>query len=138
MSFRVCLFNIVLICASAVCRWLWAKLMRQELQSWIAYVNGVPMRKDNNKPGPSGMSRNEAYSLYESWGGRDCLLPVTNMDLIRELKEELGGPELLDFCDSDLSARAQDAYDSLGAFSLRFENVWTVFQRLLPLVFPHT
>jgi len=110
--------------------------MKQELQSWVAFANGVPMRKDNNKPGPSGISRNEAYTLYESWGGRDCLLPVHNMELIRELKESLGGAELLEFCDPELSARAQDAFDSLGAVDLGFENVWVVFQRILPLVFP--
>lgn len=137
-KFSLHIFCLMLICSSTVCRWLWAKLMRQELRSWVAYVNGVPMRKDKNKPGPSGISRNEAYSLYESWGGRDCLLPVTNMELIRELKEVLGGPELLEFCDPDLSARAQGSYESLGTFVLRFENVWRVFQRILPLVFPRT
>jgi hypothetical protein len=112
--------------------------MRQELQSWVTYANGVPMRKDRNKPGPSGMSRNEAYSLHESWGGRDCLLPVTNMKLIRELKEVLGGPELLEFCEPELSARAQNAYESLGTVALQFNNVWRVFQQILPLVFPRT
>jgi len=123
---------------STVCRWLWAKLMKQELQSWVACANGVPMRKDKDKPGPSGMSRNQAYSLYESWGGRDCLLPVTDMELIRKLKEAVGGAELLEFSSPDLSTRAQDAFDSLGTFNLRFENVWVVFQQILPLVFPRT
>jgi len=124
--------------ASMVCRWLWAKLIRQELQSWVAYANGVPMRKDKGKPGPSGMSRNEAYSLYESWGGRDCLLPVTNTELIHELKEVVGGAELLEFSSPDLSTRAQDAFNSLGTFNLGFENVWIVFRQILPLVFPRT
>lgn len=124
--------------ASTVCRWLWAKLMKQELRSWVTYANGVPTRKDKDKPGPSGISRNEAYSLYESWGGRDCLLPVTNMELIHELKEALGGTELLEFSDPDLSARAQDAFDSLGTFTLRFDNVWVAFRQILPLIFPHT
>jgi hypothetical protein len=112
---------------SMVCHWLWAKLMKQELQTWVKYVNGVPMRKDKSKPGPSGMSRNEAYSLYQSWGGRDCLLPVTNMELIHELKEAVGGAGLLEFSDSDLSRRAQDAFDGLGSFALGFENVWLAF-----------
>jgi len=84
------------------------------------------------------MSRNQAYSLYESWGGRDCLLPVTDMELIHELKEAVGGAELLEFSSPDLSMRAQDAFDSLGTFNLRFENVWVVFQQILPLVFPRT
>lgn len=96
------------------------------------------MRKDKGKPGPSGKSRNEAYSLYESWGGRDCLLPVTDMKLIRELKEALGGAKLLEFSDPDLSMRAQDAFDSLCPLILGFENVWLVFQHILPLVFPRT
>ena len=132
------LFSHVFMDASTVCRWLWAKLMKQELQSWVTYANGVPMRKDKDKPGPSGISRNEAYSLYESWGGRDCLLPVTNMELIHELKEALGGARLLEFSDPDLSVRAQDAFDGLGTFTLRFDNVWVVFQQILPLVFPRT
>ena len=132
------LFLLALIFISLVCRWLWAKLMKQELQSWVAYANGVPMRKDKNKPGPSGMSRNEAYSLYESWGGRNCLLPITNMQLIRELKDAVGGAELLEFSSPELSTRAQDAFDSLGALTLGFENVWIVFRRILPLVFPRT
>jgi len=89
----------------------------------MAYANGVPMRKDKNKPGPSGMLQNEPYSLYKSWGGCDCLLPVNNMELIHELKEALGGAELLEFCGPELSARAQDALDSLGGVTLRFENV---------------
>ena len=96
------------------------------------------MRKDKDKPGPSGMSRNQAYTLHDSWGGRNCLLPVDNMELIRELKEALGGAELLEFCDPELSARAQDAFDSLGTINLRFDNVWVVFQGILPLVFPRT
>ena len=124
--------------ASTVCRWLWAKLMKQELRSWVTYANRVPTQKDKDKPGPSGISRNEAYSLYESWGGRDCLLPVTNMELIHELKEALGGTELLEFSDPDLSARAQDAFDSLGTFTLWFDNVWVAFWQILPLIFPHT
>lgn len=137
-EFSECIAFRVFTCASTVCRWLWAKLMKRELQSWVTYANGVPMRKDKNKPGPSGMSRNEAYSLCESWGGRDCLLPVTNMELIRELKEALGGAALLEFSNPDLSARAQDAFDSLGICTLGFENVWVVFRQILPLVFPRT
>ena len=112
--------------------------MKQELRSWVAYANGVPTRKNRDKPGPSGMSRNEAYSLYESWGGRDCLVPITNTELIRELKDAVGGAELLEFSSPELSMRAQDAFNSLGALTLGFENVWIVFQQILPLVFPRT
>lgn len=40
------------------------------------FRNDARMRTDNDKIGPSGMSRNEAFSLPEQWGGCDCLLLV--------------------------------------------------------------
>jgi hypothetical protein len=92
------------------------------------------MRKDNEKPGPSGMSRNEAFSLPESWGGRNCLLKV-DMAVVRELKEAMGGDEILEFVSADFAQRTQAAYDTLGIMNLNLENVWYVFRDLYPLVF---
>lgn len=92
------------------------------------------MRKDNEKEGPSGMSRNEAFSLPENWGGRDCLLKV-DVAVIRELKEAMGGDEMLEFVSAEFSQRAQAAYDTLGVVDLDLENVWHVFCDLYPLVF---
>lgn len=100
----------------------------------MEFRNGVPMQKDNQKPGPSGMSCNEAFSLPEQWGGRNCLLPV-DVGVIREIKEAMGGDALLDFTTPEFSARAQDAYYSLYIVQLTLENVWHVFQSLYPLVF---
>ena len=92
------------------------------------------MRKDNEKEGPSGMSRNEAFSLPENWGGRDCLLKV-DVAVIRELKEAMGGDEMLEFVSAEFSQRVQAAYDTLGVVDLDLENVWHVFCDLYPLVF---
>jgi hypothetical protein len=92
------------------------------------------MRKDNEKEGPSGMSRNEAFSLPESWGGRDCLLKVDTA-VIHELKEAMGGNDILEFVSAEFSQRAQVAYDTLGVMDLSLENVWHVFHVLYPLVF---
>jgi hypothetical protein len=92
------------------------------------------MRNDNEKAGPSGMSRNEAFSLPESWGGRNCLLKV-DMTIIGELKEAMGGDEILDFVSKEFSERAQAAYDSLGVDDLNIENVWYVFGDLYRLMF---
>ena len=92
------------------------------------------MRKDNEKEGPFGMSRNEAFSLPENWGGRDCLLKV-DVAVIRELKEAMGGDEMLEFVSAEFSQRAQAAYDTLGVVDLDLENVWHVFCDLYPLIF---
>ena len=99
------------------------------------FRNGARMRKDNDKIGPSGMSRNEAFSLPEQWGGRNCLLPV-DVDVIREIKAKMGGDALLEFTSVEFSARAQAAYDTLDITNLTIENVWNVFQAVYPLVFP--
>jgi hypothetical protein len=92
------------------------------------------MRKDKMKPGPSGMSRNQAFSLPGDWNGRDCLLKIEDISVIKKLKEELGGEELVSFSTPEFSARAQEAYDSLDIRDLAFENVWNVFVAMLLLL----
>jgi len=54
------------------------------------------MCKNNEKEGPSGMSQNEAFSLPENWGGHNYLLKV-DVAVIHELKEAMGGDEILEF-----------------------------------------
>jgi len=118
-----------------LCQWIWPKLLRKELDAFMSSRNSYRSRKDNNKPGPSGMSRNEAFSMPQNWGGRNCLLEV-DVDVIRQIKEEMGGDQLLEFVPPDFSERAQTAYDSLNIQNLTMENVWLVFRDMLPLVFP--
>lgn len=80
------------------------------------------------------MSRNDAFSLPESWGGRNCLLKV-DRDIVRELKEAMGGEEILDFVSVEFSQRAQAAYNTLGIEDLNLKNIWHVFHDLYTLVF---
>lgn len=119
-----------------LCQWIWPKLLRQELASFITFRNGVRMRKDKNKAGPSGCSRNEAFSLPESWGGVNCLLPLpeNGLAIIHGMKAALGGPALLDFVTPEFVQQAEAAYEELGVTDLTMENVWLVFQDLLPLI----
>ena len=48
----------------------------------MEFRNGVWMRKDAKKAGPSGCSRNDVFSLHQKYVLVDCLLPINNMDLI--------------------------------------------------------
>lgn len=125
-----------LIYDSELCQWLWPLLLRAKLREFMTFRNGARMRKDKTKGGPSGISRIDAYTLPETWGGRDCLLPIEDLDVIREMKKELGGEELLAFSTPEFDAAARTAYDSLGIVELTFDNIWIVFTTLLPLVFP--
>lgn len=109
--------------------------LRRDVQDWKDFRNGAPIRKMKEKPGPSGMSRNEAFSMPESWGGVNQLLPV-DVEVIREIKRKMGGDALLAFVSDEFAARAQAAYDTLNIGKLTIENIWDVFTALFPLVFP--
>jgi len=119
-----------------LCQWLWPRLLQKELDTFMEFRNGCMMRKDKEKPGPSGMSRNQAFSLHETWGGRDCLLKIQDLSVIENVKEELGGATLISFSTPEFSMCSQEAYNSLAIVDLTFENVWAVFTAMLPLVFP--
>jgi hypothetical protein len=97
--------------------------------------NAVKIRSQHEKPGPSGMSRNEAFSLFEDWGGKDYLLKIP-VDVVRTMKADLGGEALLEFTGPEFSQRAQAVLDSLRPVALTLENAWKIFRVMLPLVFP--
>ena len=101
----------------------------------MEFRNGVPVRKDKEKPVPSGMSWNHAFSLPAEWGGRDCILKIDDMRVIKEMKEQLGGHDLISFSTREFAAHAQAAFDSLKIIKLSQENVWSIFTAMLPLVF---
>ena len=77
------------------------------------FRNGARMQKDNDIPGPSGMSQNEAFSLLESWGGRNCLLEV-DMAVVQELKKAMGGDEILEFVSADFAQHAHKPQSPRG------------------------
>ena len=92
------------------------------------------MRKDATKAGPSGMSRNNAFGLYESWGGRNCLLPIANCEPIKDMMDILGGSSLLDFVPPDYAQRAEAALEQLGITEIIMGNVWEIFRDLLDVI----
>lgn len=121
---------------SELCQWLWPRFIQAGLDEYAAFRNGVKMRKQGDKPGPSGMSRNVAFSLPEKWGGRNCLLPV-DVEVISQMKLDMGGDALIAFSTPEFAARAQVVYDSLHIQALTQENIWHVFLAMLPLMFPY-
>lgn len=79
------------------------------------------------------MSRNEAFSMHDSWGGVNCLQKV-DVEVIRQMKVDMGGDALLTFTSPEFAVRAQEAFDSLGPVALTQTNVWDVFGAMLPLL----
>lgn len=109
-----------------LCQWLWSTLLRQELQHEVGYLNQARVRKQRNKPGPSGGTRNDFFDLHEKWNLRNCLLEV-DVDIIREIKEKMGGDEVMDFVPQEYAAQAQAKFESLDVTKITLENAWEVF-----------
>ena len=118
---------------SQLLQWLWPKLLQQDLDQFMEFWNGVRMQKDKNKAGPSGCSRNDAFSLYTKWGGIDCLLPV-DVDVVRAMKEFMGGDDLLSFVPLPFAECAEAAY--ILGIDVTMSNVWLIFNQLMPILFP--
>ena len=123
---------------SQLVQWLWPKLLRKIAGEFMESRNSYKSRRDNTKPGPSGMSRNEAYSLPHKWGGQQCLLDV-DLDVVREIKDFISnGEDLFRFplVTVEFEKAAEDAYETLHIQDLSLTNVWNVFTMMLPLLFP--
>ncbi|KAI0309245.1 hypothetical protein OF83DRAFT_1166884 [Amylostereum chailletii] len=122
-----------------LCQWVWARALRKDMNEFIKFRNSVTMRKNHEKPGPSGTSRNNVFTIHARWGGRNCLKPV-DVDVVQEMKNALGegaGVEgLLEFTSPEYSKRAEEVFLSLGVLDLRMHNAWDVFMAMYPLMYP--
>jgi len=123
--------------SSQLCQWLWPKLLRKLAKEFMESRNAFKSRLDRSKPGPSGMSRNEAYSLPHKWGGRQCLLEV-DLDVVREMKDFFSnGEDLFRFplVTSEFEKQAEEVYEALNIQDLSLSNVWNIFSTMLPCLF---
>jgi len=121
-----------------LCQWLWPKLLRKLAKEFMDTRNAYKSRRNDTKPGPSGMSRYEAYTLPHKWGGRQCLLEV-DLDVVREIKEFMSdGEDVFRFplVTVEFEKQAEVVYQSLGVRDLNLSNVWNIFDTMLSLLFP--
>ncbi|KAJ6607858.1 hypothetical protein B0H10DRAFT_2178373 [Mycena sp. CBHHK59/15] len=110
-----------------LCQWLWPRVLQAGLDNYADFRNSCKTRKQTDKPGPSGMSRNTAFSLPHKWNGRNCLLKV-DVEVIKQMKLDMGGDALLAFSTPEFAEQAQN---------VTLENVWDVFTAMLFLLFPN-
>lgn len=79
------------------------------------------------------MSPNVAFVTHQEYGAVNCL-QVVNMDVVHTLKEELGGSDLVRFVSCEYATHCQTILDTLGVCKLTLQNVWVIFNHMLPLV----
>jgi hypothetical protein len=89
-------------------------------------MNKWKQRKQNDKVLPSGVSPNIAYTLYEKYGGVQCLqlVDVQVVEEIMEVMKDAFGAS----CDEALGKLRITHND------LTMKNIWLVFAQMLPLI----
>jgi hypothetical protein len=115
-------------------QWLWPKLIQQELDQLRHRFNNHKVRWDKNKVGPSGVTPSIAFSLHEQYGAENLLQPI-DQSVARALMEELGGEDVIRFVSVEYAAHAQAIFDSLTISELTLQNVWGIFEDMLPLMY---
>jgi len=118
---------------SELVQWLWSRVIQKELDELKARFNNHKVRTDRSKLIPSGVAPSVAYSLHEAYGGENCL-ELVDREVIHGLMEELGGENLIRFVPAVYDAKAAEVFESLNIADLTLQNVWNVFQSMLPLV----
>jgi hypothetical protein len=129
-------FFVNILCAyigSELVQWLWPMFIQQELDTLKDSFNNHVVRTDRQKKNPSGVAPNIAIAMPEEYGGQNCL-QLVDVTVIQRLKEELGGEELIRFVEVEYAAHAQAVFDSLNT-NLTTENIWLVFQAMMPLMY---
>ena len=71
--------------------------------------------------------------MPHKFGLKNDLLPI-DIGVVHDIKKAMGGDELLQFVPQVLSEHFEAAYVTLCIKKLTMENVWVVFEHLLPLV----
>ncbi|KAJ2918367.1 hypothetical protein MD484_g2022, partial [Candolleomyces efflorescens] len=120
---------------SQLVAWLWPKMLQASLDDFRDFRNGAKMRKDNDKAGPSGCSRNEAFFCYEEWGGTNLLQPV-DVGVVREMKKAMGGDDILKFVPDQFASACEAAFQHLDipAEHVNLGSVWGVFREMLKIL----
>jgi hypothetical protein len=115
---------------SELVQWLWPTLIQQELDELKDRMNCHTTRYDRNKKIPSGVSPDVAVALCTEYGGENCLQPV-DVDIVQQLMDDIGD-DAIHFVSAEYADRAQEVFESLGVTKLSFENIWQVFNRMIP------
>ncbi|KAF8813244.1 hypothetical protein BYT27DRAFT_6380054 [Phlegmacium glaucopus] len=112
-------------------QWLWSTLIQADLDKLHHHFNNHVTRKDHGKQLPSGCSPHVEMTLYSQFGAKNCLQPV-DTDIIDALIMEIGSDDVLQFVTPAYAEQAQGIYDDLQIGELMFQNVWSIFTKMLP------
>ncbi|KAJ2935155.1 hypothetical protein H1R20_g1901, partial [Candolleomyces eurysporus] len=111
--------------------WLWSKFIQEQLDDFRAKMNAHRPRVNKDQLLPSGLSPNECMERYVQLGAEWCLQHV-DLELVRCLREELGGEQLIYFNTLEYRTVAQRVFDSLSIGRISGNSIWGIYQEMLP------
>ncbi|KAF4586441.1 Transposase [Pleurotus pulmonarius] len=115
-----------------VFNWLWPPLVQSRLHEFREYWNNHLLSKQKKKVLPSGTSPRQMWLDPQSVraDARDCSI-VANMNIVRQLREGLGGTEgraqAYAFVDPEFGALADSALGELNFPAITLMNAWDIF-----------
>lgn len=122
-----------LIECSSLADWIWKPLIERAFDEYVDEHNDHRVRKQIDKPGPSGTSMNFAHAFPEQFNGTDCLIAV-DKELISDLLEVHPAHEQLKFWPDWFGQIASRAYRDIGSPEIKFENAWDLWGQMFPQV----
>ncbi|KAI6002579.1 hypothetical protein F5J12DRAFT_839977 [Pisolithus orientalis] len=111
--------------------WLWPKILRGELDSFVEYWNNHRIRYQKRKSNASGTSPRHAFTLPASQGGQDCKVPVTQ-DVIDALRHEIPVSRDVSMCwvSEEFGNLAERIYEEIGCPNFTLHGGWAIFQQM--------
>lgn len=116
---------------------LWIPLVQRVMNSFIDRKNTYRTRKNQNSHLPTSVAPDTCFYLPQNYGGTQGLIPVPREDIQRMIEEQYPDREsLLQVSPSQFSQEVSTLIQRLGVQEdkITLNNVWTVFQRVLPLL----
>lgn len=118
---------------SMLARYLWSTVVQLKLDDVRNRLNNHKGRYQKDKYDPSGVAPAISYKLPEKCAGIECIQPV-DVAFVEQMMKELGGDDIVRFVPKGYEGKAQAALAQTTFETLSLQNVWTLFEAMLPLM----
>ncbi|KAF7289316.1 hypothetical protein MIND_01393500 [Mycena indigotica] len=113
-------------------KWLWPKIVKQAIDTFIRYWNGHRVRKQKEKILPSGVCPRDVYENLVQYGLTHAGIKVPK-DVVDELRTRLpkSREECMRWVPASFNVQATAVYQALGCPTLSVANGWDIFTSML-------
>ncbi|KZT53195.1 hypothetical protein CALCODRAFT_413449, partial [Calocera cornea HHB12733] len=127
---RAGIYHEALVLEYSVARWLWARLVQQELDKYAMERNSARIRRQARVHLPTGDTPNEFWYHPDCWSMENCLIPVAE-EHIEQLLRENTPPGLFQFVSDEMELVCSELYVAVGSPVLSILSTWDVYTRMV-------